>query len=126
MDLIIRNGRIIDPSNDVDCVGDVAIKAGRIAAIGPGINSTAKEEFDATGCLVTPGLIDLHIHGYQYATPLGINVDEACLSRGVTTVVDAGSAGIMIITYCYANLLRTPPALRHDKYFLWRGKGIVR
>ena len=42
------------------------------------------------GCLVVPGLIDLHIHGYEHATPLGIDVDKYCLHRGVTTAVDAG------------------------------------
>eukprot|EP00106_Octopus_bimaculoides_P023174 XP_014790616.1 PREDICTED: deacetylase EF_0837-like [Octopus bimaculoides] len=49
--------------------------------------------FDASGCYVVPGLIDCHVHAYQYATPLGIDVDEFCLRRGVTTAVDAGSAG---------------------------------
>ncbi|GAB1602268.1 hypothetical protein Ahia01_000505900 [Argonauta hians] len=49
--------------------------------------------FDASGCYVVPGLIDCHLHAYQHATPLGIDVDEFCLKRGVTTAVDAGSAG---------------------------------
>lgn len=49
--------------------------------------------FDASGCFVVPGLLDCHTHVYQYSTPLGIEVDEFCLKRGVTTVVDAGSAG---------------------------------
>lgn len=49
--------------------------------------------FDASGCYVVPGLIDCHVHAYQYVTPLGIDVDEFCLRRGVTTAVDAGSAG---------------------------------
>ena len=42
---------------------------------------------------VTPGWIDSHVHCYEHSTPLGINVDKYCLARGVTTVVDAGSAG---------------------------------
>ncbi len=52
-------------------------------------------QVDATGCIVCPGLIDLHTHVYEYATTLGVNPDRDCLSRGVTTVVDAGSSGAM-------------------------------
>lgn len=57
-------------------------------------SKTYSRQFDAHGCYVTGGLIDCHVHAYQYATPLGIDVDELCLSRGVTSVVDAGSAGV--------------------------------
>ena len=52
-------------------------------------------QFDATGCIVCPGLIDLHAHVYEYATTLGVNPDKTCLLRGVTTVVDGGSSGAM-------------------------------
>jgi predicted amidohydrolase len=47
-------------------------------------------ELVCVGLLVVPGLVDIHVHGYQYATPLGIDVDDYCLGRGVTTAVDAG------------------------------------
>ncbi|XP_033763537.1 LOW QUALITY PROTEIN: deacetylase Oant_2987-like [Pecten maximus] len=93
IDSVIRGGRVIDPKNEIDIIGDVAIHQGLIHSVGEGLQVTGKEEFNAEGCLVTPGLIDGHVHCYQYATPLGINPDERCLSRGVTTVVDAGSAG---------------------------------
>ncbi|OWF44059.1 uncharacterized protein LOC110458909 [Mizuhopecten yessoensis] len=93
VDYVIRGGRVIDPKNEIDIIGDVAIHQGLIHSVGEGLKVTGKEEFNAEGCLVTPGLIDGHVHCYQYATPLGINPDERCLSRGVTTVVDAGSAG---------------------------------
>lgn len=93
IDLLVKNGRIIDPANGVDTVADLAVNDGMIISIGNNIQLQAKETFDATGCLVTPGLIDCHVHCYQYSTPLGINPDEQCLSRGVTTIVDGGSAG---------------------------------
>ena len=93
IDLLVKNGRIIDPTNGVDTVADIAVNDGIILSIDNNIQFQAKETFDAGGCLVTPGLIDCHVHCYQYSTPLGINPDEHCLSRGVTTIVDGGSAG---------------------------------
>ena len=95
-DLIIRNGRVIDPASGLDVIADVGIKSKRIASIEPDLEGKCFEEYDGTGCIVTPGLIDIHVHVYQHATPLGIDVDETCLARGVTTVVDAGSAGMLL------------------------------
>ncbi|XP_062509682.1 deacetylase Oant_2987-like [Corticium candelabrum] len=89
--MLLRGGRVIDPSSGLDDECDVLIEDGRIAEIGRDLDG--QEAFDCTGFLVVPGLIDLHVHGYQYATPLGIDVDHYCLGRGVTTAVDAGSAG---------------------------------
>ena len=96
VDLLIYNGRVIDPANAVDQIAEVAVKGGKIFSVGQNLRRefSAKQLYDASGCLVTPGLIDGHVHVYQHATSLGVNVDECCLSRGVTTVLDAGSAGI--------------------------------
>jgi dihydroorotase len=89
-DLLIRNGTIIDPARKVHTLGDVAIAGGRIvAADGTG----ARTEIDASGCLVVPGLIDNHAHVFATATDAGVRADLNCLPQGVTTVVDAGSAG---------------------------------
>ncbi|XP_013396505.1 uncharacterized protein LOC106163459 isoform X2 [Lingula anatina] len=94
VDLIIRGGRVIDPANNIDDILDVAVKDGKIAALGANLQvESTTSEYDASGLLVTPGLIDLHVHVYEYSTPLGVNPDTSCLARGVTTVVDAGSAG---------------------------------
>ena len=95
-DLIIRNGRVINPASGLDIIADVGIKSKRIASIEPDLEGKCIEEYDANGSIVTPGLIDIHVHVYQHATPLGIDVDETCLARGVTTVVDAGSAGMLL------------------------------
>ena len=93
-DWIIQGGHVIDPKQGIDQLMDLAILKGRIAAVEMAIEKgQARECFDAQGMIVTPGLIDLHIHGYPHVTPLGIDVDHYCLGRGVTTAVDAGSAG---------------------------------
>ena len=89
-DLLIRNGTVIDPARKVHAVGDVATAGGRIVeADGTG----ATTEIDAAGCLVVPGLIDNHAHVFAAATDGGIRADVSCLPQGVTSVVDAGSAG---------------------------------
>ncbi|MEW5974246.1 MAG: amidohydrolase/deacetylase family metallohydrolase [Acidobacteriota bacterium] len=93
-DWLIRGGRVIDPANQLDGEYDVAIRDGQIAALARRLDPTkARQCYDATAKLVVPGLIDLHVHVYDQATPLGISADQYCLGRGVTTAVDAGSAG---------------------------------
>jgi len=88
-DLIIKGGRVVDPAQRIDRVADVAIRAGKIAAIRPNISpSAAREVIDAAGKLVTPGLIDIHAHvADKELTP------AQCLSTGVTSIVDGGSRG---------------------------------
>src|SRR5262249_39810657 len=88
-DLVVKVGRVIDPAQRVDRAADVAIAGGRIAAIRPSINADqAADVLDARGKLVTPGLIDLHVHvGAPELTP------GALLRDGVTSMVDGGSAG---------------------------------
>ena len=93
-DWLIRGGHVIDPANGVDGILDVAIQGRHLAAVKGQIDPTnAENVYDATGQLVVPGLVDLHVHGFHLATPLGVDMDHYCLGRGVTTVVDAGSAG---------------------------------
>ena len=93
-DWIIQGGRVIDPANDVDGHLDIAIAAGKIAVVGQNLDvALAAHVFDASGKLVTPGLVDLHTHTYDRVTPLGIDADHFCLGRGVTTAIDTGSAG---------------------------------
>lgn len=88
-DLVIRGGRILDPAQRIDRVADVAIRAGKIAAIRPSIASaSAAEVIEAGGKLVTPGLIDIHAHvADKELTP------AQCLAAGVTSLVDGGSRG---------------------------------
>ena len=93
-DLLIRGGRVVDPSQDLDAVRDVAIAGGKIAKVAASIpSSQARETISAHGKIVTPGLIDIHTHVFPYVGPYGIEPDPHCLRRGVTSVVDAGTSG---------------------------------
>jgi dihydroorotase len=92
--LLIKGGRVIDPSQNVDAVRDVAVRDGKVAAIQAQITaSDTSEVIDATGNIVTPGLIDLHTHVFPYVGPYGIEPDPYFVKRGVTTVIDAGTSG---------------------------------
>ena len=89
-DLVLRGGRVIDPSQGVDAIGDVGFSDGKVAEIGERLRGD--EARNISGCIVTPGLIDLHTHVYWGGTSLG--VDPVRLARGgCTTLVDTGSAG---------------------------------
>ena len=93
-DLLVSGGRVVDPSQGLDAVRDVAIAGGKIATIETNIRADeAREVINANGKIVTPGLIDIHTHVFPYVGPYGIEPDPYCLHRGVTTVVDAGTSG---------------------------------
>src|ERR1700729_4251357 len=92
-DLILRNGRVIDPSQNLDRVADVAFAGGKVAAVGERLEADGAEARDVSGLIVTPGLIDLHTHVYWGGTSLGIDAEDFCRRSGVTTAVDTGSAG---------------------------------
>ncbi|HEV2425605.1 MAG TPA: amidohydrolase/deacetylase family metallohydrolase [Terriglobia bacterium] len=106
-DLVLKGGHVIDPANHVDRVMDVALAKGKIAAVENDIPaSEAGKVVDVSGLYVTPGLIDIHFHvghggaplnwfapeARAHLAPLGVPADIA-LQAGVTTLVDAGSAG---------------------------------
>src|SRR5437667_3693397 len=88
VDLIIKGGRVIDPSVRLDGVRDIAISGGRIAAVEPGITASAAETIDARGKIVTAGLIDIHTHCGREGRGPGM-----VLQDGVTGWIDAGSQG---------------------------------
>ncbi|MDQ0471920.1 amidohydrolase/deacetylase family metallohydrolase [Labrys wisconsinensis] len=90
-DLVLRNGRVVDPSQGIDRVADVAFAGGRVAAIGEGLEGA--EMRDVAGRIVTPGLIDLHTHVYWGGTSLGVDPADYAKASAVTTCVDTGSAG---------------------------------
>jgi dihydroorotase len=93
-DLLIRGGHVIDPAAFADGVLDVAISRGRIAAVNGQIpEASARQVVDASGLLVLPGLIDLHTHVFHDFTYWGVDPDLMTHNSGVTTWVDAGSAG---------------------------------
>lgn len=93
-DTLIRGGRVIDPASGVDGAFDVAIRDGTVATVGDGIDpAAATNVVDASGQIVTPGLVDLHTHIYWGVTYWGIEPDPVAALSGVTTWLDVGSAG---------------------------------
>jgi dihydroorotase len=100
--IVIKDGHVIDPKNNINDVMDVAIRDGKIAAVAKNINPAgAGQVVNAKGFYVTPGIIDIHTHnfvgnnvGYGYMNgPAGVIPDGFTFRAGVTTVVDAGSSG---------------------------------
>jgi len=93
-DLIVKGGRVIDPSQKFDGVADIAFANGKAVMLGPQLPfDKGTQVRDATGLIVVPGLIDLHTHVYWGGTSLGVDAEETCLASGVTTAIDTGSAG---------------------------------
>jgi dihydroorotase len=93
-DLVILGGTLVDPAQGLYEKKDVAISKGRIVLVNKEIpRDLAWEALDATDHIVTPGLIDVHVHVYPGVSHYGIDPDPTCLARGVTTVCDAGSSG---------------------------------
>jgi len=94
LDLILKGGRIIDPSQKLDQIADIGFAGGKVARIGPRLApDDGSDVRDVSGHIVAPGLIDLHTHVYWGGTSLGIDAEEFCRKSGVTTCIDTGSAG---------------------------------
>jgi dihydroorotase len=93
-DLILTGARVVDPSQRLDAITDVAFSGGKVAAVGKGLNAGPTTDVrPLAGKIVTPGLIDLHTHVYWGGTSLGIDAEQFARTSGVTTAVDTGSAG---------------------------------
>jgi dihydroorotase len=87
--LLIKNGRVIDPASGHDAVADVAIQDGSIAAVGQNLSAAGAEEFDATGLIVAPGFIDMHVHlrepGFEHAETIETGA-RAAAAGGFTSI----------------------------------------
>jgi dihydroorotase len=93
-DLLLTGGRVVNPARGPGQVLDIGVTGERIAAIQSHLpRQNARRVLDVTGCYVTPGLIDFHVHSYWGVNPYGFNADPVCLDSGVTTAIDAGSSG---------------------------------
>lgn len=93
-DLLIKGGTVLDPGSGLNGRLDIGIIGQRITAIAPQLpREGASEVIDATGLLITPGLVDLHTHVYWGVVELGVEADPIAGRSGCTTMIDAGSAG---------------------------------
>ncbi|HXA68713.1 MAG TPA: amidohydrolase/deacetylase family metallohydrolase [Bryobacteraceae bacterium] len=106
-DLIIKGGRVIDPSRKLNAIGDLAIADGHIAAVGTRIPTDALETIDARGKVVVPGLIDIHTHAARVSDGPAL-----CLADGVTGLIDAGSQGADRINEVIAVVKAAPQQCR--------------
>jgi dihydroorotase len=106
-DLLIKGGRVIDPSRRLDAMRDVAILGGRITAVESNLAAAdAASTIDAAGKLVVPGLIDIHTHVRSMEMP------SICLANGVTSLLDAGSQGVDLIDEVIERVKAAPNRVR--------------
>jgi dihydroorotase len=93
-DLVIRGGTVVDPAEGINGPRDVGIRDGVIVAVDAALPAAgARHVVDATGLLVTPGLIDLHAHVFYRVNPNSIEATPLAARSGTTTMVDPGSGG---------------------------------
>lgn len=100
-DVLLKGGRVIDPKNGIDGVMDVAVSGGKVAAVAPALDAAlAKQVLDVKGMVVTPGLVDIHVHLYHttglanaWAGDSSVRPDDFSFRSGVTAMADAGSSG---------------------------------
>lgn len=101
IDILIKNGHVFDPKNNIDAVHDIAIADGKILQVAPNIVAgNPKKIVDATGLYVSPGLIDIHTHVFVGAQNNkfadgnnSVSPDDFSFKAGITTMVDAGTSG---------------------------------
>lgn len=98
MDYLLKGGRLIDPASSRDGLFDIRVRDGIIDAIGSNIASEGATILDLKEHIVTPGLIDVHLHLMKGLGAFGVDPDIFGVGSGVTTVVDAGSAGHSLLT----------------------------
>ena len=92
LDYIIKNGRVVDPSQNLDAIQDIYIRNSRIVSVPEGESVECEHVIDALDCIVTPGWIDFHTHLFREGSNISINPDMM-IAQGTTAAVDAGSAG---------------------------------
>jgi dihydroorotase len=87
--LVVKNGRVVDPSQDIDRVCDLAVEDGVVRQIGTDIDTTGGEVFDASGLIVAPGFIDIHVHlrepGFEHSETVETGA-RAAAAGGFTSV----------------------------------------
>ena len=92
VDILIKNGLVIDPYQNKKEVRTIAVKEDKI--VDAVLATEATQVIDASGCIVSPGLIDFHGHFSDHTSDLGANAEMICFPTGVTTIVDGGTTGV--------------------------------
>ena len=95
---ILKGGHLIDSASGLDGQQDIHVRDGVVAAIGADLKAEGATVIDVKDCIVTPGLIDVHLHLMNGLGAFGVDPDIFGVGSGVTTVVDAGSAGHSLLT----------------------------
>jgi len=95
---ILKGGRLLDPASGLDRQEDIHVRDGVVEAIGADLKADEATVIDVNGLIVTPGLIDVHLHLMNGLGAFGVDPDIFGVGSGVTTVVDAGSAGHSLLT----------------------------
>ncbi|MBW3621883.1 MAG: amidohydrolase/deacetylase family metallohydrolase [Armatimonadetes bacterium] len=113
--VLLQNGQIFDGSGSPAQAVDLRIRDGRIAEIGPSLPPHGESLLNASGLLVTPGLIDLHVHVYSGMGRWSVDPDDAGLKTGVTTMLDTGTAGALTYPAFHWHVI---PRAREDVYAL--------
>ena len=115
-DLILQGGHVVDPAQQINFVTDIAIQDGVIAELGENLaTNPSTEQIDASGMIVCPGLIDLHVHCYSGMGLFSVDAAEIGLKTGVTTLLDTGSAGCLNYGPFHRFVM---PAAREDVFAL--------
>lgn len=97
-DLVLSGGRVIDPANKIDGIADVAIRNGRVAAVAAALPPhRAKASENVSGSVVVPGVIDMHVHNFQWVTGHALNPDQLGVHSGATTTVSMGDTGSLTL-----------------------------
>ena len=113
--MLIRGGTIIDGTGSAPLSGDVRIQDAVITEVGPDLPVDDDDCIDAAGLLVTPGLIDLHVHCYTGLGLFSVDPSDIGLQTGVTALIDTGSAGCLNYGPFHRFVM---PAAREDVYAL--------
>ncbi len=112
--VVLRNGRVVDPLRQFDATADVVVVDGRIAAVGRHVGfrvadaHPAAEVVDCTGCIVSPGFIDLHVHVMKGLGDFCVGPDEVGVEMGVPIVVDGGTSGVATFDLARAAVIDHP------------------
>jgi dihydroorotase len=94
LDVLVSGGHLIDPASNIDAPLDIGITAGRVTQVSNHIDpGEARRIVDARGKIVMPGLVDSHVHVYDGVAQVGVPAEAVGIARGVTTLIDGGSAG---------------------------------